>query len=75
MRPICLLLLLLEGVTAFTQSEGGSHGSPEMSFLYELGVSELVSSIDQLMLDPNASQPREGVVDEMHIYGYSQNCQ
>ena len=33
---------LSKGVASFTQSEGGSPGSPEMSFLYELSISELV---------------------------------
>ena len=52
---------LSKGVASFTQSEGGSPGSPEMSFLCELGISEFVKSIDDLMIDSNASQPRKGV--------------
>ena len=43
------------------QSEGGSPGSPEMSFLCELGVSEFAQSINDLLYDSNSSQPREGV--------------
>ena len=46
---------LSKGVASFTQSEGGSPGSPEMSFLCELGISEFVKSIDDLMIDSNAS--------------------
>ena len=53
---------LSKGVASFTQSEGDSPDSPEMSFLYELGISELAQGIDDLMCDSNASQPREGVV-------------
>ena len=45
---------LSKGVASFTQAEGGSPGSPEMSFLYELGISEFVKSIDDLMFDSNA---------------------
>ena len=43
------------------QSDGGSPGSPEMSFLYELGISELAQSIDDLTFDSNSSQSRKGV--------------
>ena len=53
---------LAKGVANFVQSEGGSPGSPEMSFLYELGISEFVQSIDDLLYDSNSSQPRKGVV-------------
>ena len=34
----------------------------EMSFLYELGISEFVQNIDDLLDDSNSSQPRKGVV-------------
>ena len=53
---------LAKGVANFVQSEGGSPGSPEMSFLYELGISEFVQNIDDLLDDSNSSQPRKGVV-------------
>ena len=36
---------LAQGVARFTQSEGGSPGSPEMNFLYELGISDFVQSV------------------------------
>ena len=51
-----------KGVASFIQSEGGGPGSPETSLLYELGVSELAQSVDDLTRDSNASQSREGVV-------------
>ena len=53
---------LARGVATFVQSEGGSPGSPEMSFLYELGISEFVQNIADLLYDSNSSQPRKGVV-------------
>ena len=53
---------LARGVATFVQSEGGSPGSPEMSFLYELGICEFVKNIADLLYDPNSSQPRKGVV-------------
>ena len=37
---------LAQGVARFTQSEGGSPGSPEMNFLYELGVSDFVQKLN-----------------------------
>ena len=49
---------LARGVATFVQSEGGSPGSPEMSFLCELGVSEFAQSIADLLYDSNSSQPR-----------------
>ena len=36
---------LTKGVATFVQAEGGSPGAPEMSFLYELGISEFVQNI------------------------------
>ena len=53
---------LARGVATFVQSEGGSPGSPEMSFLYELGVCEFVKNIADLLYDSNSLQPRKGVV-------------
>ena len=53
---------LAKGVATFEQSEGGSPGSPEMSFLYELGVSEFVQNVADLLHDPNSPRPRRGVV-------------
>ena len=53
---------LSKGVASFTQAEGGSPGSPEMSLLYELGVSEFVKSVDDLTFDSNVPQLRKGVV-------------
>ena len=53
---------LARGVATFVQSEGGSPGSPEMSFLYELGICEFVKNIADLLYDSNSSQPRKGVV-------------
>ena len=34
-----------DGVVNLQQSEGGSPGSPEMSFLYELGISSFIKNI------------------------------
>ena len=53
---------LAKGVATFKQTEGGAPGSPEMSFLYELGISEFVQNIADLLYEPNSSQPRKGVV-------------
>ena len=53
---------LARGVATFKQTEGGAPGSPEMSFLYELGISDFVQNIADLLSDPNSSQPRKGVV-------------
>ena len=36
---------LVEGVIKMEQVEGGSPGTPEMSFLYELSISDLVSNV------------------------------
>ena len=52
---------LAKGVATFVQTEGGSPGSPEMSFLHELGVSDFVQNIADLLYDSNSSQPRKGV--------------
>ena len=38
-----------QGVARFTQSEGGSPGSPEMNFLYELGISDFVQNVADLL--------------------------
>ena len=53
---------LAQGVVRFTQSEGGSPGSPEMNFLYELGISDFVQSVADLLHDVGSSQYRKGVV-------------
>lgn len=53
---------LAQGVATFVQSEGDGPGSPKMSFLYELGISDFVRNIADLPYDPNSSQPRKGVV-------------
>ena len=53
---------LAKGVATFVQSEGGSPGSPEMSFLYELGISDFVQNIADLLCDPNSSQSRKGIL-------------
>ena len=52
---------LARGVASFAQSEGGSLGSPEMSFLCELGVSDFVQGVDDMLRDSRPLQPREGV--------------
>ena len=52
---------LAKGVASFAQSEGGGPGSPEMSLLRELGVSELAQSVADSLRDPSSSQPREGL--------------
>ena len=53
---------LAQGVVRFTQSEGGSPGSPEMNFLYELGISDFVQSVADLLQDSGSSQISKGVV-------------
>ena len=53
---------LAQGVARFEQHEGGSPGSPEISFLYELGISDFVRNIADLLYEPSSSQPRKGVV-------------
>ena len=53
---------IAKGVATFVQTEGGSPGSPEMSFLCELGISDFVQNIAELSSEPNSSQPRKGVV-------------
>lgn len=40
---------LVEGVIKMEQVEGGSPGTPEMSFLYELGISDFVSNVADLL--------------------------
>ena len=60
---------LAKGVATFVQSEGGSPGSPEMSFLYELGVSDFVQNIADLLCDPHSSQSRKGVATGDRMYG------
>ena len=46
---------LREGIVNLQQSEGGSPGSPEMSFLYELSISPFIKNIEALCLSTNAS--------------------
>ena len=53
---------LAQGVVRFKQSEGGSPGSPEMNFLYELGISDFVQSVADLLYDYESSNVRKGVV-------------
>ena len=38
-------MIIVEGVIKIKQLEGGSPGAPEMSFLYELSISDLVSNV------------------------------
>jgi len=51
-----------EGVVNLQQSEGGSPGSPEMSFLYELSISPFIKNIEALCSSTNASITDEGIV-------------
>ena len=51
-----------EGVINLQQSEGGSPGSPEMSFLYELSISPFIKNIEALCSSTNASITNEGIV-------------
>ena len=51
-----------EGIIKLQQCEGGSPGSPEMSFLYELGISSFIKNIDNLLHSTNASISDEGIV-------------
>ena len=46
----------------FVQSEGGSPGAPEMSFLYELGLNELVQNVANLLHKPDRLAPKRGLV-------------
>ena len=51
-----------EGVVNLQQSEGGSPGSSEMSFLYELSISPFIKNIEALCSSTNASITDEGIV-------------
>ena len=51
-----------EGVLNLQQSEGGSPGSPEMSFLYELSISPFIKNIEELCSVTNASITNDGIV-------------
>ena len=51
-----------EGIVNLQQSEGGSPGSPEMSFLYELSISPFIKNIEELCSSTNASITDEGIV-------------
>ena len=53
---------LREGIVNLQQSEGGSPGSPEMSFLYELSISPFIKNIEALCSSTNASITDEGIV-------------
>ena len=52
---------LAQGVQKFVQTEGGGPGSPEMSFLYELGISEFVQNVTNLLRDPYNRLDHNGV--------------
>jgi len=51
-----------DGVLNLQQPEGGSPGSPEMSFFYELGISTFIKNIDDLLRSTNASLSDQGIV-------------
>ena len=51
-----------DGVLNLQQSEGGSPGSPEMSFFYELGISTFIKNIDDLLHSTNAAISDQGIV-------------
>ena len=53
---------LLQGVQRFSQTEGGSPGAPEMSFLYELGISEFIENVAQLIHAPPSRGSKKGLV-------------
>ena len=53
---------LVQGVKRFVQSEGGSPGAPEMSFLYELGVNEFVQNVADLLHKPDYMAPKGGLI-------------
>ena len=53
---------LVHGVERFVQSEGGSPGTPEMSFLYELGLNEFVQNVVDILHSPNHLAPKRGLV-------------
>ena len=53
---------LREGVLNLQQTEGGSPGSPEMSFLYELGISSFIKNIDDLISSTNLPFSEKGIV-------------
>ena len=53
---------LVHGVEKFVQSEGGSPGAPEMSFLYELGLNEFVQNVANLLHKPDRLAPKRGLV-------------
>ena len=51
-----------EGVLKFQQSEGGSPGSPEMSFLYELGISTFINNIADLIRSNDQPYTDKGTI-------------
>ena len=53
---------LLQGVQKFSQTEGGSPGAPEMSFLYELGISDFIENVAQLLRAPASRGSKKGLV-------------
>ena len=52
---------LAQGVQKFVQSEGGSPGATEMSFLYELGINEFVQNVADILRDPSDPPVKSGV--------------
>ena len=51
-----------QGVLKFQQTEGGSPGSPEMSFLYELGISSFINNIADLLRSNDQSHTDKGTI-------------
>ena len=58
---------MVDGVLNLQQSEGGSPGSPEMSFLYELGISSFVTNIADLLRSTNSSHTDKGIITAFTI--------
>ena len=54
----------------FHQAEGGSPGAVEMNFLYELGISDFVNNVAQLLRSPDSHSLRKGIafgyVDDLY---------
>ena len=54
----------------FTQSEGGSPGAPEMSFLCEMHINEFIDNVAELLHALDSMEPKRGMtagrVDDLH---------
>ena len=62
---------LVQGVMKMEQEEGGSPSAPEMSFFYELGISEFISNVADLLRCNSSNDPSQdglsmGYIDDLY---------